>query len=170
MMSVPGTQASGFPLRLVSLGRVIVCASLLAAVLPVPDTAGAVVSPSPSTEPAVEVNPQPEPQRRRRRRRRRRGQRQPTAERIRVIQSALIREEYLKGEPTGRWDDSTRQAMMRFQKDNGFRVTGKPEALSLIKLGLGSETSGKGDPLPRPAPEKTEEKSPSKSGPDGSGR
>lgn len=62
-----------------------------------------------------------------------------------------MKEGYLEGEPNGVWDGATTAAMKRFQKENGFRVTGKPEALSLIKLGLGSPTAGSGAPRERPA-------------------
>lgn len=82
-----------------------------------------------------------------RRRRRRRGQRRPAADRIREIQQALIRESYLEGKPTGKWDKVTRQAMSRFQEANNLPVTGKINARSLIKLGLGSKTAGVGAPL-----------------------
>ena len=92
-----------------------------------------------SAEPASAVQ-------RRRRRRRRRGQRNPTPERIREIQAALIKAEYLEGKPNGVWDEGTAGAMEDFQRDNEFRVTGKPDALSLIKLGLGSPTAGVGAP------------------------
>ena len=66
-------------------------------------------------------------------------QMQPDAERIREIQTALQREGYLTGSPTGRWDAATTDAMTRYQKANGFPATGKPEALSLKKLGLGAK-------------------------------
>lgn len=58
-------------------------------------------------------------------------------ERTAEIQRALIQAGYLKEEPTGRWDDQTRAAMIRYQTDHGFPTTGFPEAKSLMKLGLG---------------------------------
>jgi peptidoglycan hydrolase-like protein with peptidoglycan-binding domain len=58
-------------------------------------------------------------------------------ERIDQIQRALIQKGYLAGGPTGKWDENTQSAMRRFQQDNGFNVTGLPEAKSLMKLGLG---------------------------------
>ncbi len=87
----------------------------------------------------------------RRRRRRRRGQQRPTAERIREIQQALIRAGCLEGKPTGRWDAKSRAAMRRLQEESGLPVTGKLDARSLVKLGLGSETAGVAAPrsLPR---------------------
>jgi peptidoglycan hydrolase-like protein with peptidoglycan-binding domain len=59
-------------------------------------------------------------------------------ERVQEIQQALIREGYLKGDATGQWDSSTRDAMLRYQTAHGFPATGLPEAKSLMKLGLGS--------------------------------
>lgn len=58
-------------------------------------------------------------------------------ERVTEIQRALIQAGYLKEEPTGKWDDQTRAAMLRYQTDHGFPTTGLPEAKSLMKLGLG---------------------------------
>ncbi len=58
-------------------------------------------------------------------------------ERVVEIQRALIDAGYLKHEPTGKWDDATRDSMKRFQADNNFPTTGLPEAKSLMKLGLG---------------------------------
>lgn len=58
-------------------------------------------------------------------------------ERITEIQQALTRAGYLNQEPTGKWDDPTRDAMRRYQEANGFPNTGLPEAKSLMKLGLG---------------------------------
>lgn len=99
-----------------------------------------------------------------RRRRRRRGQQRPTAERIREIQQALIRAGYLEGKPTGRWDAKTRAAMRRLQEENGLPVTGKLDARSLVKLGLGSETAGVAAPHPLPPePVQTDEKPDEKS-------
>lgn len=100
-----------------------------------------------------------------RRRRRRRGQQRPTAERIREIQQALIRAGYLEGKPTGRWDAKTRAAMRRLQEENGLPVTGKLDARSLVKLGLGSETAGVAAPHPLPPePVQTDEKPDDKPG------
>ena len=59
-------------------------------------------------------------------------------ERTQEIQSALIREGYLKGEASGDWDTRTHDAMLHYQTDHGFPATGLPEAKSLMKLGLGS--------------------------------
>jgi peptidoglycan hydrolase-like protein with peptidoglycan-binding domain len=58
-------------------------------------------------------------------------------QRVEQIQRALIQAGCLNQEPTGRWDDPTRNAMRRYQADHGFPTTGLPEARSLMKLGLG---------------------------------
>lgn len=58
-------------------------------------------------------------------------------QRVEEIQQALIREGALNGPPTGVWDDSTKDAMRRYQSNNGFSPTGLPDAKSLMKLGLG---------------------------------
>ena len=57
--------------------------------------------------------------------------------RVTEIQQALGKAGYLKQEPSGNWDDVTRDSMRRYQADHGFPTTGMPEAKSLLKLGLG---------------------------------
>ena len=64
------------------------------------------------------------------------GQRTIESARVLEIQNALAAAGYYKQEPSGEWDDSTSKAMSAYQQDNGFRTTGKPDALSLKKLGL----------------------------------
>jgi peptidoglycan hydrolase-like protein with peptidoglycan-binding domain len=76
------------------------------------------------------------------------AQKAPTPDRIREIQSALQREGAYQGNPTGKWDDSTIEAMKTYQGKNGMSPTGKIDALTLEKLGLGSDTAGKGAPVP----------------------
>jgi peptidoglycan hydrolase-like protein with peptidoglycan-binding domain len=70
---------------------------------------------------------------------RRRGQQVIQQDRAREIQAALIREKYLDGEPTGVWDQRTKDAMARFQGDNGWQTKTLPDARALIKLGLGPD-------------------------------
>ena len=53
------------------------------------------------------------------------------------MQKALAQAGYYQGEPTGRWDDRTRDAMRHYQTANGFGATGLPDAKSIMKLGLG---------------------------------
>jgi hypothetical protein len=71
------------------------------------------------------------------------GQRQIDPERAREIQSALIREHYLSGEPSGVWDAESQAAMTKFQGDQGWQTKLTPDSRALIKLGLGpnSETT-----------------------------
>ncbi|MCL6545323.1 MAG: peptidoglycan-binding protein [Bryobacteraceae bacterium] len=64
-------------------------------------------------------------------------QQQPTPERYREIQRALVDRGFLEGEPTGRWDSASIEALKRFQADQQLQPTGKIDALSLIRLGLG---------------------------------
>jgi peptidoglycan hydrolase-like protein with peptidoglycan-binding domain len=72
----------------------------------------------------------------------------PTADRIMEIQTALAASDSYKGEPSGKWDDASVAAMKHFQQVNGLNPSGKLDALSLQKLGLGSDTAGRGAPRP----------------------
>jgi peptidoglycan hydrolase-like protein with peptidoglycan-binding domain len=83
-----------------------------------------------------------------RRSRREPTQKAPTPQRISEIQSALVRGGYYQGEPNGKWDLNTVSAMQRFQSGNGLEPSGKINALSLQKLGLGSEIAGVSAPKP----------------------
>ncbi len=76
------------------------------------------------------------------------GQTAPTPDRIKEIQSALQKDGSYQGEPNGKWDEATVEAMKKYQDKNGFNPTGKIDAGSLNKLGLGSDTAGKGAPVP----------------------
>lgn len=67
------------------------------------------------------------------------GQRTIGEERTREIQSALIREHYLSGDPSGVWDSQSKDAMMRFQEANGWQSKVTPDSRALIKLGLGPD-------------------------------
>jgi peptidoglycan hydrolase-like protein with peptidoglycan-binding domain len=83
-----------------------------------------------------------------RRHRRYRGQRAPTRERISEIQTALSKDGSYVGEPSGKMDANTAEALRKFQAAHGLNPTGKFDALTLQKLGLGSETAGIAPPLP----------------------
>ena len=76
------------------------------------------------------------------------GQTAPTPDRIREIQTALQKDGSYEGEPTGKWDAATMDAMKKYQDKIGVSPTGKIDAVSLNKLGLGSDTAGKGAPVP----------------------
>jgi peptidoglycan hydrolase-like protein with peptidoglycan-binding domain len=66
-----------------------------------------------------------------------RGQRGIDGDRAREIQTALIREKYMTGEPSGQWDDETQAAMEKYQSDHGWQTKLTPDSRALIKLGLG---------------------------------
>ncbi len=66
-----------------------------------------------------------------------RGQQVIDSERAREIQTALIREHYMEGQPSGAWDSATQAAMQRYQADQGWQSKTTPDARALIKLGLG---------------------------------
>jgi peptidoglycan hydrolase-like protein with peptidoglycan-binding domain len=68
-----------------------------------------------------------------------RGQQAIDGERTRQIQTALVREHYMNGEPSGKWDDSTQAAMRRYQADQGWQSKTTPDSRALIRLGLGPD-------------------------------
>lgn len=82
--------------------------------------------------------------------RRQPSQKAPTADRISEIQSALARNGYYQGDPSGKWDSNTVAAMQKFQSDHGLDANGKLDARSLQKLGLGSDIAGVSAPRPIP--------------------
>ncbi|MGB2668284.1 MAG: peptidoglycan-binding domain-containing protein, partial [Candidatus Acidiferrum sp.] len=71
-------------------------------------------------------------------------------ERISEIQESLAKKGVLAGTPSGKWDDSTVDAVKQFQASDGLTPSGKLDALTLQKLGLGSETAGLAPPTPPP--------------------
>jgi hypothetical protein len=76
------------------------------------------------------------------------SQKAPTPERISEIQSSLARGGYYQGDPNGKWDANTVAAMQKFQSANGLDPSGKLDASSLQKLGLGSGIAGVSAPKP----------------------
>lgn len=64
------------------------------------------------------------------------GQRTIESARVVEIQNALAAAGYYREQPSGQWDNATSKAMSDYQQDKGFKITGKPDALSLKKLGL----------------------------------
>jgi hypothetical protein len=70
------------------------------------------------------------------------GQQAISPERAEQIQSALIREHYLDGDPSGVWDQRTKDAMTRYQAENGWQTKITPDSRALIKLGLGPRHDG----------------------------
>ena len=69
------------------------------------------------------------------------------AERATEIQTALIKQGYLTGEPTGTWNAQSVAAMQKLQADNGWQTKITPDSRALIKLGLGPQKPGD-DPDP----------------------
>lgn len=92
------------------------------------------------------------PVKKRRRHHREPSQKAPTPDRIMEIQSALARNGFYEGDPNGKWDTNTVAAMRKFQSANGLESTGKIDALSLQKLGLGSDIAGVSAPKPAHLP------------------
>jgi peptidoglycan hydrolase-like protein with peptidoglycan-binding domain len=78
------------------------------------------------------------------------GQKTPTADRVNQIQAALAGDGSFQGLPSGKWDDNTVAAMRRFQTAHGLNPSGKLDAPTLQRLGLGSETAGVAAPTPPP--------------------
>jgi len=70
------------------------------------------------------------------------GQHGIDEERTAAIQSALIHEHYLTGEPSGVWDQASKDAMLRYQAANGWQTKITPDSRALIKLGLGPDHKG----------------------------
>lgn len=66
-----------------------------------------------------------------------RGQQKIDAQRAQAIQEALIREHYLKGDPTGAWNQASEDAMRKYQADHGWQSKTVPDSRALISLGLG---------------------------------
>jgi hypothetical protein len=73
---------------------------------------------------------------------RKRGQQAIDSPRATEIQQALIRQHYLEGEPSGRWDASTQHALKRYQAAQGWQSKMVPDSRALIKLGLGPSKDG----------------------------
>ena len=70
-----------------------------------------------------------------------RGQQGIDSGRATEIQQALIREHYLAGDPSGKWDSATISAMQKFQSDQGWQTKLTPDSRALKKLGLGPDYS-----------------------------
>jgi peptidoglycan hydrolase-like protein with peptidoglycan-binding domain len=83
-------------------------------------------------------------------RRKQKGQTAPAPERITEIQQSLAKDGSFGGSPNGKWDDATIEAMKRFQAAHGLNPSGKLEARTLEKLGLGSQTAGIAEPVAPP--------------------
>jgi hypothetical protein len=69
------------------------------------------------------------------------GQQSIDPQRAAQIQQALIREHYLAGDATGKWDAATVAAMQKYQADQGWQTKLMPDSRALKKLGLGPDYS-----------------------------
>ena len=70
-----------------------------------------------------------------------RGQQAIDPARATEIQQALIREHYMDGEATGKWDTNTVAAMQKYQAAHGWQTKLTPDSRALKKLGLGPDYS-----------------------------
>jgi len=66
-----------------------------------------------------------------------RGQQKIDSDRVQAIQEALIRAHYLTGAASGTWNQTSEDAMRRYQADHGWQSKTVPDSRALIKLGLG---------------------------------
>ena len=73
------------------------------------------------------------------RKKRPRGQQAIDSERARQIQEALVRQHYMKAQPSVAWDSGTQDAMRRYQADQGWQTKTVPDSRALIRLGLGPD-------------------------------
>jgi peptidoglycan hydrolase-like protein with peptidoglycan-binding domain len=78
------------------------------------------------------------------------GQMAPTSDRITEIQQALAKDGSYSSAPTGKWDDNTAAAMKKFQTTHALNPSGKLDARTLERLGLGSQTAGIAEPVAPP--------------------
>jgi hypothetical protein len=75
---------------------------------------------------------------------------QPTQERYKEIQQALLAKGYLQPEQAnGIWDQNSADALKQFQATQNIDASGRINSLSLIALGLGPKHE---DTLPKPQP------------------
>jgi peptidoglycan hydrolase-like protein with peptidoglycan-binding domain len=123
--------------------KIVLAAVILAAAMGAGAVSAYAVSSSARSSAATKAG-----KRSKRRVKRERGQRAPTADRIVEIQQALAKEGSYKGTPNGKWDAATIEGMRKFQLAHGLNPTGKLDALTLQKMGLGSEITGVAAPLP----------------------
>ena len=78
----------------------------------------------------------------------------PTPERYREIQGALASKGFLKPEDaTGAWNQTSADAMKKFQTEQNLDSTGKINSLSLIALGLGPHRDSAPPPPPKTPPQ-----------------
>ena len=78
----------------------------------------------------------------------------PTPDRYREIQGALASKGFLKPEDaTGTWNQTSSDAMKKFQTEQNLDSNGKINSLSLIALGLGPRKEAAPTPAPKNPPQ-----------------
>jgi hypothetical protein len=77
----------------------------------------------------------------------------PAPSRITEIQEALAKDGSYQAAPNGRWDAASIDAMRHFQDAHDLNPSGRIDALTLQKLGLGSQVAGMGAPMPQAGPQ-----------------
>lgn len=120
-----------------ALALTCVCASLAGAQNSSSDSARKPATPKTSTQSSTTHKSTGKKSSRRKKSSRVRGQQKIDSERATAIQEALIREHYLNGEATGKWNQACEEAMRRYQADHGWQSKVVPDSRALIKLGLG---------------------------------
>jgi peptidoglycan hydrolase-like protein with peptidoglycan-binding domain len=78
---------------------------------------------------------------------------QPSQERFKEIQQALVTKGYFHGEPDGTWGPASVDALKHFQHDQNLVEDGKIGSLSLIALGLGPKRDATESPQKTAEPE-----------------
>ena len=112
-------------------------AVVLAGIVVLGVSAASAAEPSSSTRPVSKNSKSAHHSSKKPRKPRARGQQAIDGERCREIQRALVREHYMSGPPSGKWDDATQQAMRHYQADQGWQSKSVPDSRALIRLGLG---------------------------------
>jgi hypothetical protein len=79
-------------------------------------------------------------------------QQQPSTDRYREIQQALVDRGFLNSEANGVWGPEWVQALKQYQAQGNLPVTGKLNSRTLIGLGLGPKTESMTKPPQEPAP------------------
>ena len=75
----------------------------------------------------------------------------PSPERYQEIQNALVAKGYLQPEEAdGKWNQTSADALKKFQADQNLEVNGKINSLSLIALGLGPKHDTPAKPAENP--------------------
>lgn len=76
----------------------------------------------------------------------------PTPDRYKQIQQALADKGYLSKHPDGVWDQSSVDALRRFQQEQNLQPTGRLDSLSLIALGMGPNRDAAASSPAKPPP------------------